>query len=198
MTRAVCVWLAVGAAISFVAWSAAAPPPPPAPRGLLVLDHCDREFRGKDRYENNLSLIDDSGRVVFRAGGFNGCESIGSNHMVAVDARRGWAWACELVAHKVHQYDRAGRRLTTIENVHANALAVDPESGNLWVLVGDQIGAGSTEVYNPAGRHLVSHPVSGWDLAYSPKDKSFWIADKHLARIRADEVAPVRTADAIV
>jgi hypothetical protein len=201
MTRAVCAWLAVGAAISFVPWSAAAPPPapPPAPRGLLVLDNCDREFRGKDRYENNLSLIDDSGRVVFRAGGFNGCEMIGSTHMVAVDARRGWAWACELVANKVHQYDRSGRRLTTIENLRADALAVDPESGNLWVLGGRQIGSGTTEVYNPAGRLLVSHPVSGLDLAYSPMDKSFWIADRHLARIRADEVAaPVRPADAIV
>jgi hypothetical protein len=163
-----------------------------------VLDNCDREFRGKERYENNVSLIDSSGRLVFRSGGFNGCETIGGSHMIAVDTRRGWVWVCELVARKVHQYDRAGRRLTTIENIHTNALAVDPDTGNLWVLVGESIGNGETQVYNLAGKHLVTHPVSGWDLAYSPKDRAFWIGERHLARIRADALEPVRPADAIV
>src|SRR5262245_55915810 len=89
--------LAAAFSLAVVLCAAPQAPAPPLPKGkdvpstgVLVLDNCDEEYQGKQVYSDNLSYIDAAGKVAFRVSGLNNCESIGSNHMVAVDAKRGW------------------------------------------------------------------------------------------------------------
>src|SRR5689334_11433163 len=73
------------------------------PAGVFVLDDCDPVYKGKAAYEDNLSAIDPSGKLVFRVSGLNGCQSIGSSHLVANDPARNRVWALEIVGHRVRQ-----------------------------------------------------------------------------------------------
>jgi hypothetical protein len=74
----------------------------PIPAGILVLDDCDDKYEGKKEYKDNLTLLDPTGRQLFRVSGFNICESImlhGCRPVVCV--QRG---------HRSHQWRRMGRR----------------------------------------------------------------------------------------
>ncbi len=164
--------------------------PVPAPKGgVLVLDNCDPDYRGKDEYADNLTSIDAAGKVVFRASGLNNCESVGSSHMVAVDAKRGWVWVVENVGHRVRKYDRAGKELLVLHNVRASALAVDPETGDLWALTSEgRITGGKTVVFDAEGRQRASHAVGGFDIAYDAKSRAFWVAGPRLAKVQGGKV----------
>ena len=164
--------------------------PAPAPKGgVLVLDNCDPDYRGKDEYADNLSSIDGAGKVVFRVSGLNNCESIGSNHMVALDPKRGWVWVAENVGHRVRKYDRAGKELLVLQDVRASALAVDPENGDLWAVTSTgRIDGGKTVVFDAAGRQRASHAVSGFDIAYDAKSRAFWVVGSRLAKVQDGRV----------
>jgi hypothetical protein len=154
--------------------------------GVLVLDDCDEDFKGKASYADNLTALDASGKVTFSASGFNNCESIGSNHMVAVDPKRGWIWALENVGRRVRKFDRKGKELLAIKDVEGHAVAVDPETGNLWVLTSKgTIYGDKTVVYGRGGKVLDTHDVGGWDIVYDPKGKSFWVAGQKLTKLSA-------------
>lgn len=176
--------------LAAVLWQAQAAPLPkgkalPA-SGVLVLDNCDDRYQGKQTYDDALTYLDSAGKAAFRASGFNNCESIGSNHMLAVDAKRGWAWALENVGNRVRKFDRKGKELLAIRDVKASAIAVDPETGNLWVLTTKgTIYGEKTVVYGPDGKELARHDVSGWDIVYDPKGESFWIAGQKLIKVAA-------------
>jgi DNA-binding beta-propeller fold protein YncE len=158
----------------------------PAGGRVLVLDNCDPTFQGKPAYEDNLTCLAGSGRLVFRVSGFNNCEAIGSNHMVAADPARGHVWVLENVGHRIHKLDRAGKKRLTLSGIHASALAVDPATGNLWVLTSKgTIYGDKTRVFSPAGKPLATYAVSGWDIAHDRKGKAFWIAGPRLAKVDA-------------
>src|SRR5262249_42776360 len=153
---------------------------------ILVLDDCDEQYRGKDAYEDNLTLLDFTGKQRFRLSGFNNCQSIGSSRMIATDPARKAIWVLENVAHRIRRFDLAGKETLTIAGVHGSAIAVDPETGNVWALVGEGgIGSGKTVVFDDQGGEVASHAISGWDIVYDPKSKAFWIAEKKLTKISA-------------
>lgn len=165
--------------------------PAPLPRasrtGLLVLDDCDEQYIGKAGYEDNLTYFDATGKVVFRVSGFNNCQSIGSNHTIAADGVRGWIWAVEIVGERIRKFDRTGKELLTIPGIKASALAVDPETGNLWVITSKGTVKGEkTKVFDPKGKLLETHDVSGFDISYDKKGKAFWIAGPKLAKVSVD------------
>jgi hypothetical protein len=164
--------------------------PAPRPReGVLVLDNCDPEYQDKIVYEDNLTFIDADGKLGFRVSDLNNCESIGSNHMIASDPKRGWIWVVENVGYRIHKYDRTGKELLVLNNIKANALAVDPDTGDLWVLTSTgTIHGEKTVVYDAKGKQLAEHNVSGWDITYDCKSKSFWIVGRNLAKVRAGRV----------
>ena len=113
-------------------------PAPPAAKGaksggVFVLDNCDPIYMGKAKYADNLTYIDATGKVAFRITGLNSCESIGSNHMVAVDGTRLDLGDGE--RREPRPQVRPQRQGTSWRiDVKGSALAVDPESGHLWVL----------------------------------------------------------------
>jgi DNA-binding beta-propeller fold protein YncE len=165
------------------------------PGGFLVLDNCDPDFRGKARYEDNLSFFDSAARLVARVGGLNNCEEIGSPHKIAIDRKRGFVWAVENVGHRLLRFDLAGKKLGEVAKVEASALAVDPDTGNVWVTRSTgRIGEGSLEVFSPAGRSLGTHACHGWDIVHDSKGKVFWLAEKELLKVsRAGRVLARQT-----
>ncbi len=162
-------------------------PKAPAPAGLFVLDDCDPDYQGKQAYADNLTYLDHAGKVIFRVSGLNNCQTIGSNNMIAVDRARGWVWVLEIVGHTVRKYDFKGKELLKLENVRASALAVDPNTGNVWVVTSDGTIQGEksdkTVVFDPQGKRLATHNVTGWDITYDSKGKAFWLAGPNLTRI---------------
>jgi hypothetical protein len=173
-----------------------APKEPPKPTGILVLDDCDAQYQGKEQYQDNLTLVDSKGEQTFRVSGFNNCESIGSSRMVAADPARRCIWVIENVAHRIRRFDLAGNELLTIPGVHGSAVAVDPETGNVWALAGEgSIGRGKTVVYDAKGKEVASYAISGWDIAYDRKAKAFWIAEKKLTKITAAKGEVVCSVD---
>jgi hypothetical protein len=154
--------------------------------GILLLDDADPNFRGQMFYEDNLSCIGVDKDQNFRVSGFNNTRTIGSNHQLAFDADRGWIWTIESVERRLTKFDRSGKQLLTVERVKASSLAVDPRNGNVWVLTSDgsMYGEGLV-VLDSAGKRLAEHPVSGFDIAYDGKSKSFWIASNRLVKVAA-------------
>jgi DNA-binding beta-propeller fold protein YncE len=152
--------------------------------GVFVLDNCDPDFQGKNAYADNLTYIDASGDMVFRVSGLNSAETVGCNRQVAFDSKRGHVWVVETVGYAVRKYNLDGKELAAIKDIKANSAAVDPETGNLWVLTSQGTIYGSkTVVYNPAGKELATYDFSGFDLVYDPKSKAFWIASKTLLKV---------------
>jgi DNA-binding beta-propeller fold protein YncE len=154
--------------------------------GVLVLDNCDSEYKGKEDYTDNLTLLNAKGGRQFRITGFNNCETIGSSRMIAVDSERQNIWVVENVARRIRRFDLDVKETLSVEGVHSSGIAVDPITGNLWSLEGDGgIGRSKTFVHDLEGKVLRSYDTSGWDIAYDAKGQAFWIVDKTLTKIDA-------------
>jgi len=163
--------------------------------GILVLDDCDEHNQGKDNYQDNLTLLDPDGKPKFRVSGFNNCESIGSSRMVAADPVRKSIWVIENVANRIRRFDLTGKETLTIPGVLGSAIGVDLDTGNVWALVGEEIGKGKTVVYDDKGKEVASYDISGWDIVYDRKAKAFWIAERKLTKITAAKGEVVCSVD---
>ena len=119
----------------------------------------------------------------------NVCESVGCHHMIAVDAPRKCVWVSENVGDCIKKYDLDGKVATTFTVVGCGAIAVHPETGNIWALVttNGTITDGKTVVFDPQGRELMSYNAFGVDIAYSSKENAFWIVGKNLEKIFATD-----------
>lgn len=159
----------------------------PVRRGILVLDDCDPDYKGKENYKDNLTLIDpEKGSVTFRLSGFNHCQAIGSNHVIAADSKRGSIWLVESVAKRLRKFDLAGEEIFEVPELQMSAISVDPETGNLWILVTTGTIHGSeTFIISPDGKLLNRHEFSGWDIAYDTKEKAFWIVSNRIMKVDA-------------
>jgi DNA-binding beta-propeller fold protein YncE len=162
--------------------------------GVFVLDDCDPDFRGKEKYADNLSYIDGTGKLVFRVSGLNCCQSVGCSRHVAYDRTRGHVWVIENVGRRVLKFDLDGKELLAVKGVQANAAAVDPATGNLWVLHSDgTIYGDKTIVLSPEGKELAVHDIAGFDIAYDAKSKAFWVVNKRLLKVDLTGKPLVRT-----
>lgn len=168
------------AVVSFVAGVHSAPAPvvlvPPG--GVIVLDDCDETYTGKAKYEDNLTFLDNAGKLRTRINGLNMCQEIGSTHRIAVDPERKNVWVAETVGRRLVRYDFEGKELSATADVQSSAVAVDPDSGNAWVASATEL-----KVYSSKGDLLASHSVPGYDIAYDGKSKAFWVVGKELIKV---------------
>jgi len=164
-----------------------AEPEPSLPKGVFVLDDCDEQFKGKENYQDHLTFVSAAGKVGFQVTGINVCESVGCHHMIAVDAPRKCVWVSENVGDSIKKYDLDGKVSVAIPVEGCSAIAVHPETGNIWALVttNGTITDGKTVVFDPKGRELMSYDAFGVDIAYSSKENAFWIAGENLQKIFA-------------
>jgi DNA-binding beta-propeller fold protein YncE len=159
------------------------PAPPPPPSGVIVLDNCDPVFRGKPTYEDNLSFFDASAKLRARVSGLNVCEEIGSPHHIVVDAARKCVWVAENVGHRLLQYDLQGNEILAVPGVKCSSVAVDPETGNVWLTASGTLGQGPTLVFDKFGNSQAVHDFNGCDITYDPKGKAFWLAGRQLLKV---------------
>jgi DNA-binding beta-propeller fold protein YncE len=154
------------------------------PTGVVVLDNCDPEFRGREKYEDHLSFFDTAAKLRERVTGLNICEEIGSPHRVAVDPLRKRVWVIETVGQRLLQYDLDGRVLVAKPGVTGFAAAVDPATGNLWVVCSKgAIGTGWVEVFDGKGESQAVHDLRGYDIAYDPQEPAFWLCERQLLKV---------------
>jgi len=186
--------LSVGLIIVGLSSAEAAPALPGSKAGgVFVLDDCDPDYQGKATYADSLSYIDGSGKLVFRVSGLNTCQMIGSNRQIAYDAARGHVWVAECVGQLIRKFDLDGKELLVVKDIKPGAIALDPETGNLWAVRSTgAIDGGDLAVLSPAGKELAVHNVSGWDLAYDAKSKAFWLAAKDLVKVSLEGKELVR------
>ncbi len=158
-------------------------------KGVLILDDCDPIFRGKAEYNDNLTLIDHSGEKKFRTSGFNVCESVGSNRMIAVDSKRDRLWVVENCANRIRRVDLSGNQTFVVSlepGRNGSAIAVDSETGHLWALIGSgTLDSSQVIVYDERGTQVAAHPIKGFDIVYDRQAKAFWVAGSNLTKIDA-------------
>jgi DNA-binding beta-propeller fold protein YncE len=183
--------LAACALLGLLAGTTAAPVPRETRKGsgILVFDDSDRVFSGKQAYEDNLTFLGTDGKVRFHVSGFNNCQTISGTRQVATDPARKSIWVVEVVDHRVLRFDLAGKEQVRIDAVKGSAVAVDPDTGNVWVGTGDgEIGGkGEILVFAPDGKKVAAHPVNAWDIVYDPKAKAFWAAEQTLTKLAAKD-----------
>ena len=162
---------------------------PAAATAAVVLDDCDADFGESRPHHDGLRFLGASGQELRTLKEFNTCQTVGGSHRVAVDAVRGRVYLCEAVTNRVTALDLSGRKLWQVNKIPADALAVDPRTGNLWCSGGGDLVNGETVVLDPEGKEVESFPVRGIDLAYDPKTDGFWLVGYGITKLsRAGEV----------
>jgi hypothetical protein len=155
----------------------------PQPPAVLVLDDCDDDFREARPHHDGLRYVSDSGQELHALKEFNTCQTVGAVREVALDPTRGRVYICELVANRVTALDVRGRKLWRIDDIQADALAVDPRTGNVWCSGGRDLVNGETVVLDPEGKELTSFPVRGIDIAYDPLTDGFWLVGYGITKL---------------
>jgi len=153
---------------------------------VAVLDDCDPNFKGDGPHGDGIRLLSREGKQLFALSGLNNCQTVGANHAVVIDAKRGRVYFRQLVARRVTALDFSGNTLFEVHNFHAHSLAVDPATGYVWCLAnqtGMIYGEGETVVLNDRGELVASYPIDGFDIAHDPKTDTFWIVGKSIVKL---------------
>jgi beta-lactamase regulating signal transducer with metallopeptidase domain/thiol-disulfide isomerase/thioredoxin len=151
---------------------------------VVVVDDSDPVFKG-DRHTDALRLLSDDGRELKIAREFNNCQTVGGMHAVAVDQQRGRFFCSESVGKRVHCFDRHGRRLWQVERIDADALAVDPVTGNVWCS-GGRLDEGATVVLDERGREVAAFPLRAVDLQFDPHSDCFWMVGYRILKVNRE------------
>jgi len=153
----------------------AAKPLPEKP-AVVLLDDADPDYDNTKPHHDALRLLSSSGDELWSATGFNCCKTVGGVNGVAVDRQRERIYVRENVANRIVAFAIDGQKLWQIEQVEADALAVDAKTGNLWTSGGQRLNDGETLVSDPEGNEVAAYPFLAIDLAYDPHDDAFWLA----------------------
>jgi beta-lactamase regulating signal transducer with metallopeptidase domain/DNA-binding beta-propeller fold protein YncE len=156
---------------------------------LLVLDDCSEETDG-----DRLYMLNRNGDIEAVVTGFNG-GSFAASHRMAVDEQRKTLWIAE--RQLWHLDLKNGKVLQKLPHIKARAVAIDPVTGNAWVLTSGDIGTGHIDVVSPSGHVIATHNIPGGDIAYSHHDKKFWVVGKHVYKIDTQGTVTSKIMDPI-
>ncbi|NQV32400.1 MAG: hypothetical protein HQ515_06880 [Phycisphaeraceae bacterium] len=192
--------VSLGAILLPMVHGAQAPAPGKGSAGfhLLVLDDGDPDYKGKETYDDRLYMLDHNGQVESVITGFNRFGMSGT-HAMAVDDHRKTLWVTENAGSRLWHFNLAtGKLIQKIPDTRSNAVAIDPSTGNAWVIVlGGRIGEQHIKVVSPAGQIVAKHDIPGRDIAYSHYDKRFWIVGKDVYQINTQGSVTGRIIDQI-
>jgi hypothetical protein len=151
---------------------------------VAILDDADPAYNGKEHYNDLLTVRDSSGKVVWQKSNLSISQSVSGNHELAADPQRGTLWVTEAVGRRLINFSRDGAINWEKQDVHANAVAIDPKTGNGWVLTENgTIYGDALIVFGADGRKLHEWKLKGLDIAYSAHDDCFWLAGKRLQKV---------------
>lgn len=183
-------WLLAGGATCGVALFGRCPAAesPPEKHGVIVLDDADETNRGKKEYGDSLSVYDSEGALAFRATNLNMCQTLCSSRRIAVNSRLGHIWVAESVGNRLIQFDLNGNLLKEIADVSPWAIAIDPDSDDLWVAIStDHISRGSVSKFDSAGKRLFDYAgLSATDIVFDSQSKALWLGVDRLSKISLD------------
>ena len=151
----------------------------------VVLDDCDADFVESRPHHDGLRFLGASGQELRTLKEFNTCQTVGGSHRVAVDAGRGRVYLCEAVTNRVTALDLSGRKLWRVDNIQADALAVDPRTGNLWCSGGGDLVERRDGGARPRGEGGRELPGPGHRPRLRPEDRRFLAG-----RLRDHEAEP--------
>src|SRR5262249_21929085 len=147
----------------------------PSKYNLVILDNADPVDRGKTSYNDTLTLRDSAGSILWQKSGIN--TSNEHAHSVAADPERTTIWVCEDGgSNRLLQYSLAGDLNFEKPDIQGWAVAIDPKTGNAWVLTNkNQYPGEKLVVFGPSGERLHDFDIKGIDIAYSTIEDCFWI-----------------------
>ena len=94
------------------------------------MDDADPAYAGKDVFDDTVTLLDGQGKQQWQRGGMNVNVWLQS-HGIAKNPADHSLW---LASNGLTKLKSDGTVELTQKDVKANALAVDPKTGNVWVL----------------------------------------------------------------
>ena len=151
------------------------------------------EVSAKNGETTNYVLLDNKGDLIRELNDIQVPRDWGSTCKFAVfDLQRNRLYLMSEFDKKsrlrtLHVLDLSGRRLRSRElPVDSCAIAVDSNTGNLWVLCVKWIGNSHVQVFDTSGSFLNSYPIDAFSLCYSRFDNAFWmVGSKMVCRVNA-------------
>ncbi len=152
---------------------------------ILLLDDSDDQYSGKDNCDDRLYLMDRKGDIEGVVTGLNVCQSMGGSHVLGVDEMRKTLWVTENVGGRLWQIDLVtGQVKRKTPGLKASAVAVDPDTGNAWIVIQEvPVEKSRIVVVSPSGEAVEEYPIPGFDIAYSRDDDSFWVVGKDVIKV---------------
>lgn len=148
----------------------------------VVLDDADPAREGRQAYHDTLNVYDSAGQVVW---GKNDLNFDYGGAMAVQNPSDGLLWVYENQARQIRAFSPQGKLAWRSDAADVSDMAVDPQSGNVWVLTyGGGRGRGSRiQLRTAAGKLQREFDAAGSNLAYSPADHCFWIAGGKVQRL---------------
>jgi RNA polymerase sigma factor (sigma-70 family) len=162
------------------AWKSKTAPAPPSRYRLAVLDHLDPPITGHPRPQDTLTFYDGQGIPHRLFDEPNQCDSF------AIDPRDRSVWVSES-DQCLSKFNSNGTLAWSRPGQQTDKLAIDPKTGNAWMLSGGYtIYEGDLLVIDPTSKLLNKWRIHGQDIAYSPADDCFWVAAQTAQKISRD------------
>lgn len=155
---------------------------------VAVIDDADPDFQQNAKHHDTFRLYDGAGSQQWVMDDFNTCEASFGVHTIAWNAADQSIWSVETVSGRLMKTGLDGKLIwqnerKPDEKIRPSALAIDPRSGNIWVLT--NVGNGLL-VLSPDGNIIKDLPIGGSDIAYSPHDDCFWVVGKKVQKVGRD------------
>ncbi len=148
-----------------------------------IVDDADPQGGGKETYDDTVSEIDGQGHTRWQRGGMNVYVWL-QGHGIAQNPVDHSLW---LVGAQLTKLRSDGTVEFEKKDVRVNSLAVDPKTGNVWVVVNEGTAPGPRIViYNLAGEKLKEVKIATFEIAYSAHDDCFWTASETLQKLNRD------------
>jgi thiol-disulfide isomerase/thioredoxin len=103
---------------------------------------------------------------------------------LAIDQQRGHVYVSQ--DETLHCLSTGGRQLYDVNLRGLQAVAVEPESGELWCLCLSYMETGWTIILDANGHELRRLPLTGFTLRYSAADQGFWYVGKEAKLVSKD------------
>ena len=154
---------------------------------IALLNDSDRAYKGKEVYEDTVTLYDSRGEEQWQITGLNTSQTVGANHAIVYNPYDKSIWCTEFVGERLIKLGLDGKVVFEKKDMEPHTLAVDPKTGNVWVLTSEETIYGKNlVVLDPSGQTIHDWNHKGFDLAYSEKEDCFWVVGKTVLKLNKD------------
>ncbi len=150
---------------------------------IVVMDDVDPNFDGEGPHHDAVRAFDSNGKELWAHTELNNRTVYRDGHGVVLDRRRGRIYFRENVGDRITALDFAGRKRWHVDNIDADTLAVDAQTGNLWCSCGRSTDTGETVVFDQDGNEIATYPYRAMDMAYDPNSDAFWLVGREILKL---------------